>query len=152
MKLSTKPSSVLRRWLMFNAVGAMGVVVQMVTLLALTSGLKMAYLPATGIAVEVAVLHNFFWHERWTWSHRTWNRESSLFHRFLGFHLTNGALSIAGNLILTRYFVEELGMKYLGANALAISLCSILNFLASDRLVFRASGICSKQRGNNHDS
>jgi putative flippase GtrA len=152
MNLLTNPSSVLRRWLVFHAVGAMGVVVQMGILLTLTSGLKMGYLPATGIAVEVAVLHNFFWHERWTWAHRTWSRESSLFHRLLGFHLTNGALSIAGNLILTRFLVEELGLKYLCANALAISLCSILNFLASDRLVFRASGIFSKQRRHNHDS
>jgi putative flippase GtrA len=146
------PSSVLKRWLIFNAVGAMGIVVQMGILLALTSGFKLGYLSATGIAVEAAVLHNFFWHEHWTWSDRAGSPESSFAHRFLGFHLTNGALSIAGNLILMRFFVEELGLKYLGANALAISLCSILNFLASDRLVFRTSGICSKQRRHNHDS
>jgi putative flippase GtrA len=146
------PSSVLKRWLVFNAVGAMGIVVQLGTLLALMSGLKLSYLPATGIAVEAAVLHNFFWHERWTWSDRTGSSESSFMHRFLGFHLTNGALSIAGNLILMRFFIEELGLKYLCANALAIAMCAILNFLASDRLVFRTSGIRSKKRSHNHDS
>ena len=152
MNTSLISSSVLRRWLVFNAVGAMGIVVQMGILLALVSGFKVRYLPATGIAVEAAVLHNFFWHEHWTWSDRTKSAESSFIHRFWGFHLTNGALSIAGNLILMRFFVEDLGLKYLAANALAIALCAILNFVASDRLVFRASGILPTKRSHNHDS
>jgi len=121
-------------------------------LLALTSGLKMGYLPATAIAVEIAILHNFFWHQRWTWANRIRSCNSGFSHRFLGFHLANGALSIAGNIVLMRFFVEEFGMKYLVANALAIALCSVFNFLAGDRLVFRASGIICKQRSHNHDS
>jgi putative flippase GtrA len=130
----------------------MGIVVQMGTLLALTSGLKMGYLPATGIAVEAAVLHNFFWHEHWTWADRTAGGESRFIHRFWGFHLSNGAFSIAGNLILMRFCVEELGLSLICANAIAISLCGLLNFVASDHMVFRAAGIHSKKRNNEHES
>ena len=63
-------TSVLR-WVKFNAVGIIGVGVQLVVLTVLTSGLDLHYLPATFLAVESAVLHNFMWHERWTWRDRT---------------------------------------------------------------------------------
>jgi putative flippase GtrA len=41
-----------------------------------------------------------------------------------------------GNLLLMRLFAGEFGMNYAVANALAILLCSILNFFAGDRFVF----------------
>lgn len=37
---------------------------QLAVLLVLNSGFHMSYLPATAFAVEMAVLHNFLWHER----------------------------------------------------------------------------------------
>jgi putative flippase GtrA len=56
----------VERWLKFNAVGGIGIGVQLVVLAGLKSGLELNYLLATAVAVEVAVLHNFFWHERFT--------------------------------------------------------------------------------------
>ena len=58
----------LRRWLAFNAVGTMGVAVQLAVLLSLslTEALGLNYLVATVLAVESAILHNFVWHEHWT--------------------------------------------------------------------------------------
>ena len=38
--------------------------------LALLLRLGLHYLAATALAVELAVLHNFAWHERWTWRDR----------------------------------------------------------------------------------
>ena len=60
----------LRRWLAFNAVGTMGVAVQLVALAALTEMAGLDYRIATVLAVETAILHNFVWHERWTWRDR----------------------------------------------------------------------------------
>jgi len=54
------------RWVKFNAVGGVGILVQLGTLTVLRSGLGVNYLLATAIAVEATVLHNFFWHERFT--------------------------------------------------------------------------------------
>lgn len=50
----------LTRWLRFNAVGAIGLGVQLATLAFVHSSLGMNYLLSTAIAVEAAVLHNFF--------------------------------------------------------------------------------------------
>src|SRR5207245_237643 len=55
-----------RAVLRFYTVGAAGIVVQLAALTFLKSGLHLDYLPATATAVEAALLHNFFWHERWT--------------------------------------------------------------------------------------
>jgi outer membrane lipoprotein-sorting protein len=50
--------------------------------------------------------------------------------------LTNGALSILGNLVFMRLLVGSLGFHYLLANLVTIAICSLLNFIVSDRLVF----------------
>ena len=50
------------RWLKFNAVGGIGIGVQLVVLTVLRSWLKLDYLLATGLAVEIAAIHNFLWH------------------------------------------------------------------------------------------
>jgi putative flippase GtrA len=56
--------------------------------------------------------------------------------RLLRFNLTNGAVSILGNLALMKVMVGQGHMNYLLANAIAIALCSLANFLVSDGWVF----------------
>src|SRR5262249_8430739 len=68
---ATSMSGVIRTYLKFNVVGIAGVGVQLLVLALLKSGFGVPYLTATVLAVETAVLHNFFWHERWTWIERT---------------------------------------------------------------------------------
>jgi|ERR1700690_3332348 putative flippase GtrA len=127
--------TVVIRWLKFNAVGAVGIGVQLIVLAALRSGLHLNYLLATAFAVEAAVIHNFRWHERFTWSDRApvkgWTR-------FVKFNLTAGLFSILGNIALMKLLVDAAHLQYLAANAIAIAACSIVNFLVSDKLVFRA--------------
>jgi putative flippase GtrA len=127
------------RWIKFNAVGGAGIVVQVMALWLLKSALHLNYLIATALAVEIAVLHNFLWHERYTWADRVRIslRESSL--RLLKFNLTNGGISIVGNLLLMQLFVGRLGVDFIVSNVVAIAVCSILNFVVSDRLVFSPS-------------
>jgi putative flippase GtrA len=129
------------RWVKFNAVGAMGIVVQLGTLVVLAGPLGLHYLLATGLAVETAVLHNFFWHERWTWMERT--RRAPQLRLFLGrllrFHLSNGLVSILGNLVLMRLLVGQFRLHYMVANVLSIAACSLANFFLSEVFVFRAA-------------
>lgn len=50
----------VRRWLKFNAVGAMGICVQLLAVYFFSSVLEINSLWATALAVEAAVLHNFY--------------------------------------------------------------------------------------------
>ncbi len=128
------------RWLKFNAVGVIGFLVQLAVLWLLVSGLRMNYLLATALAVETAVLHNFVWHERYTWRDRTRAAQGGALGRLLRFNLTTGILSILGNLVMMRVLVGRLAMNYLAANVLTILACSLLNFAASHWLVFGSRG------------
>jgi dolichol-phosphate mannosyltransferase len=125
-----------KRWLAFNLVGGLGILIQLSTLAALTAGLGLHYLLATGLAVEAAVLHNFLWHERWTWRDRATQEKPGRWKRLLRFQIANGALSLGGNLVLMQVLVSTWAINYTLANIVSITLCSILNFLASDHLVF----------------
>jgi putative flippase GtrA len=60
-------------------------------------------------------------------------------HRLCRFHATNGLVSLSGNLILMRLMVGLVGMPPLPANLLAVLACALINFTASDRLVFRVT-------------
>ena len=120
------------RWLKFNFVGGIGIAVQLLALFVLKAGLHFNYLIATALAVETAVIHNFLWHERFTWA----DRSGAGFTRFLKFNLTTGLFSIGGNLLLMKLLVDFGHMNYLLANGIAITSCSVVNFLVSDGYVF----------------
>jgi putative flippase GtrA len=125
------------RWLKFNVVGAVGIVVQMGAFALLFSAFHLNYMLATALAVETAVLHNFAWHERYTWTHLPRGAARDVALRLVRFHAGNGAISILGNLALMRLFVGSLHIHHYVASGLAIALCSLLNFAASEWFVFR---------------
>ena len=129
---------VLHRWLKFNLVGALGIAVQLTVLLGLKSGMHLNYLLATALAVETALVHNFLWHERYTWADRVQPSWSKSLPRLLRFNLATGGVSIAGNLALMKILVSLAHMNYLIANAVAIASCSLLNFLVSEEWIFDA--------------
>ena len=122
------------RFLRFNLVGALGFVLQLGVLAILVrSGLH--YLAATAVAVEAAVLHNFLWHERWTWRDRPstgWPRLA----RLGRFHVLNGGLSLAGNILIMHVLVGLCGLPVVPSNVAAVLVCAAINFLAADALVF----------------
>ncbi|MGC1448761.1 MAG: GtrA family protein [Candidatus Sulfotelmatobacter sp.] len=136
------PPSTLLRWYKFNFVGGIGIGVQFAALFLVKSVLHFDYLAATAIAVEAAVVHNFVWHEQFTWLDRAkgnvgpgvrWRRSLQ---RLLRFNLANGAVSILGNLALMKVMVGQGHMNYLLANGIAIVLCSLANFVVSETWVF----------------
>jgi putative flippase GtrA len=125
--------TILRRWIKFNAVGATGVLVQVLTLALLLKVSGMHYMAATALAVEASVLNNFVWHRKWTWADRP---RSNAAVTLLRFNLTAGAMSMAGNLFLMWLLVSAAGLGALRANLISILICSVINFMLNDRLVF----------------
>ena len=126
------------RWMKFNVVGGIGIGVQLAALAVLRSWLKLDYLVSAGLAVEIAVIHNFLWHERFTWADRPATRPVQSLVRLAKFNVSNGAVSIVGNLALMRLLVGEFKFNYVASNIVAIALCSVVNFLLGDRFVFEA--------------
>lgn len=125
------------RWMKFNLVGALGIIVQLSILALLGQVCGIPYLPATALAVEAAVLHNFIWHQRFTWADRGSRRGRDAIVRFFSFHLSNGAISLGGNLLLMLLLVGRGHLPELAANLISVAACSVVNFMVSDRWVFR---------------
>ena len=125
------------RWLKFNLVGAIGILVQLGAFALLFSWLRLNYIVATALAVETAVLHNFVWHELYTWKHLPRGAPRDVALRLLRFHAGNGLISILGNVLLMRIFVGALHIPHYVATGMAIALCAVLNFAASEWFVFR---------------
>ena len=123
----------MRTWLKYNTVSAAGFVVQLALLGLLTEVAHWRVVWATAVAVEVAVLHNFVWHWRWTFS----GRGVRLAHALLRYHLTTGAVSITGNTLATQAVVDGLGLAPVVANGVATVACYLLNWLLANAVAFR---------------
>jgi len=96
------------------------------------------YLVATAIGVESAVLHNFIWHQHWTWRDRRSGSAKAMALRLMRFHVLNGAVSLVGNIAVTAFCTGIAGLDAVVSNVIAIVACSAVNFTASESLVFRA--------------
>jgi putative flippase GtrA len=92
------------------------------------------YMLATAIAIEITLLHNFIWHLHYTWRDRRY--QSPLLGQLIRFHLSNGLVSMVGNLALMPVLVAGARIPVLIANAIAILCCSIVNYLLGDRWAF----------------
>jgi putative flippase GtrA len=127
----------IQRWMKFHMVGLGGMCVHLSTLSLFSRGFGLEPAVATALAVEMAVLHNFTWHERFTWRDRSsvdWNQVAG---RLIRFNLSTGMISLLGTTAIVKYLVAQHSMHVFVANIIAIPCCSMLNFLASDLLVFR---------------
>jgi putative flippase GtrA len=123
----------------FAVVGLLGFIVQLAALWALDAAGAPTPL-AVALAVACAVVHNFGWHERWTWSDRPARHameRCSRFARFVGLTLVT---SVAGNVVLTVVVGQVLRLPVVPANAIAVGLLAMLNFAGADRGVFAPGG------------
>jgi len=121
-----------RRVATFITVGLLGFGVQ-ISALALLSTAGWSIPLATIIAVELAVVHNFCWHRRWTWRERG---EGSWAAQLARFHVTTGLVSLGSNVVLTTAIAQALSLGAVAANTIAVLVTSTANFVLADRVVF----------------
>jgi putative flippase GtrA len=121
------------RWLRYNAVGIGGFTIQLCVLWLLVNVLRVQYVVATVCAVEAALLHNFFWHESWTWRGLAPNTR---WRRLLRFNTSSGLLCLVGNTLITSCFKQYLGLPLLAANIFGSALTGLLNFAIASCWVF----------------
>jgi putative flippase GtrA len=114
------------RFVRFNLVGILGFSLQLGVLLTLESmGVPIAI--ATAIAVETALLHNFAWHERWTWAGIAGGTRAGRLRRF---HVSNGLISLVGNAAFTTA-LTNVGVPTIAANLTAVLACALLNYVSA---------------------
>jgi putative flippase GtrA len=128
----------MKRWKPFVAVGAIGFAIQIAALALLSSVFEWRAGPATAVAVELAVLNNFWWHGQWTWRDRPGASRRLI--QLARFHLGTGCISLLGNVAGAVLLVEHFHLHVLAANALTVGLASRVNFIVADQWVFMRDG------------
>ncbi|KKL80672.1 hypothetical protein LCGC14_2002430, partial [marine sediment metagenome] len=123
-----------RAW-KFAFVGGLGAVVNLGLLFLLSAAAGLPRSLVWLLAVEAAVLHNFIWHQTFTWRERkeagarAWLRRAAAFH-----------LSVAGTVAINGAIFALLsiaGAPLILAGAAGIAGAAAFNFVAGDRWVFR---------------
>ena len=127
------------RLLRFSIAGLGGFVAQVVGLGLLLSFTSLHYVVATVLAVEVAILINYAWHDRWTWRDRPPATEAERWRRLGRFNAMTGLTSIAGSVVVTAALVELFSLSPIVANVISVAVLGALNFVGANTLVFRAA-------------
>jgi len=123
-----------RTFVRFAIVGASGTVVDYSLFFILTRLILLPPLVANPIAVEAAIIWNFAWNNRWTFSGReiaapTWKR-------FVIFQFVSlGGLLLSQNSLFI--FNRFLGILDLLAKALTIPIIAVFNYIVNSRWTFR---------------
>lgn len=125
----------------FSLVGLLGAALQLLLLRLLTECFHMPAVAATAMAAEITVLHNFVWHEHFTWRDRRLKGVRQKAIRLWRFHGGNGLVSLLGNTALTYCLVERLKTPILPSAIGAIAVCSLLNLFLGDRWVYAALAV-----------
>ncbi len=120
----------------FLVVGGTGVLVNNAALYGLYQVLRLPLVPASTLAVALAIGNNFFFNDRWTFNQR---QDAAARGRLVRFSLVSlGGLALT---TLTLWaLVTYLGVHYLVANLIGIGLATGSNFLANLKWTWSRSG------------
>jgi putative flippase GtrA len=124
------------RFARFTLVGLFGIALQLSLLSLLTNHFLLRPVTATALAVEITLLHNFLWHECFTWPDRTMQNLRLRALRLYRFHLCNGLVSLLGNTFVTYCLVDHLSAPPIPSALASIGLCGLANFALADRWVY----------------
>lgn len=118
------------RLLKFGVVGATGVIINTTILYVLSRWLGLPLLLASAIAVEAAIVSNFFWNNRWTFACR-----SSSLARFAKFNVASLA-GLSFNVAIV-WGLTRTGLYFLIANLIGIGVGVAVNYACSVVWVWR---------------
>jgi len=131
-----------KRFMKFGTVGASGVVVNLAVLYVFrefvfaTVDIPIVRLNLSlAVAIFFATVNNFYWNRHWTWSDRQHRPDKHLILHFGQYALAcwvGTGLQILLTNLFTLYF------HYLAANAAAIVIASLFNFMANNLWTFRS--------------
>jgi len=126
----------LEKALWFAAVGCSGIIVNMGLLWILTRFAGIYYLVSSIIAIEVSIVNNFIWNDRWTFGRDTAHLKRSLQRRIGLFH----AVSVGGaaiNWLILFLLTQFAGVFYLVSNLAGILAGFIWNYLMNRNVTWR---------------
>ncbi len=132
----------VQRFLRFGLVGLTGVVVDLAVFYVLRERWQLGLTRSAMLSAEVAILNNFYWNDRWTFSdlsrqQKGWRKQLK---RLLKFNI----VCLAGlilNVLIVNILFNLLGVNDYLAKLLAIALVTIWNFSINLKLSWRVTDV-----------
>ena len=120
----------------FGAVGASGVLVNMLVLWLLKERAGAPLWLASSAAIELSILNNFLWNYHWTFADRQREKRQEWPRALVKYHLAVSVAAVSNFAVL--WLLHQLwGMDYLRANALGILAGFASNYWFSNLWVFK---------------
>jgi dolichol-phosphate mannosyltransferase len=95
-------------------------------------------IPASMMAIEIAIIHNFIWYRNWAWADR---REQSarlpFFRQLLLYNVATGAVDLLVNVSILWLLYRFFGVYYLVANIIGMILGPFIKFWLNEKIIFK---------------
>ncbi|MBD2459670.1 glycosyltransferase [Oscillatoria sp. FACHB-1407] len=88
------------------------------------------------LAIEVSLIVSFFIYRIWVWTGGVWTVQEIVFKQIPLYHLSAGA-ALALRIFLVFPLLDWLGVSYALNTLIGVGLNAVINYILSDRLVFR---------------
>lgn len=88
------------------------------------------------IAIELSLVFSFFVYRIWVWPGGVWRARSILLKQLPLYHLSAGA-AVLLRILMVFPLLDKLGVDYKLNTLIGVLLSAVLNYLISDRLVFK---------------
>ena len=130
-----KNKKIIKRFIKFGLVGALGVLVNNFVLWLFHDVLNWILFIASPIAIIVAIFNNYVFNSFFTWKKNLKNRKYTFYQGLWRYYL---AASVSGliNYLTLIILTYATGMYYLYANMIGILIGMLINFIVSEKWVF----------------
>ncbi|MDJ0851162.1 MAG: GtrA family protein [Myxococcota bacterium] len=135
----------LQRFLRFAVVGASGVFVNQGLLMLLHGHFGWPLLAASVVAIETAILNNFFWSSVWIWRYDYERSFRRLLAKLLQYQVATLFTSMVVNSGVLAALVYGFSIDYRIANLAGIAAGMGANFAAGELWIFRGSRARSRE-------
>lgn len=105
----------------------------MLTVYTCTEFFNLFYLISGAIAVEISLINNFFWNDRWTFAN---NHRNSIKKRLAHYHVISLTGAVA-DILLLYIFTSWFGIYYLISNFMSIVCVFFVNFIINSKVTWK---------------
>lgn len=137
--LKSSLTAYLHRGYKFMLIAWLGAVVNTACLYFFKGVLGIRIIPASILAIEIAILHNFIWYRYWAWRDRREENYQPFWPQFLKYNLATGSVDFLVAVPTLWALSTFLKIHYLAANLLAMILPPIIKFYLNEKHIFKTA-------------
>jgi dolichol-phosphate mannosyltransferase len=94
-------------------------------------------IPASLMAIEIAIIHNFIWFRHWAWKDRQQKYHQPFFKQLFKYNIATGLVDLFSNVTILWVLSTFFHVHYLLANICGMIAGPFIKFWLNDKFIFR---------------